>query len=152
MDTKRGAETTCIETGYVDEGLATVKRVYVEVFMEKHQKKGNYQRRCLSKTLQMSRGKLLQKILRPDLKLLEDFGQSSNIIKLYQYRNKNDKLYAQKVDKGINRKILKNSNEMEQCLQGGRGGDGKTVSQSRYFLKIRWRKLAFGYKRKSRVK
>ena len=25
----------CIETGYVDEGLATVKRVYVEVFMEK---------------------------------------------------------------------------------------------------------------------
>ena len=47
------------------------------------------------------------------MKLLEDFGQSSNIIKLYQYRSKNDKLYAQKVYKGTNRKILKNSNEME---------------------------------------
>ena len=32
---------------------------------------------------------------------------------------------------------------------GGRGGDGKTVSQSRYFLKIRRRELAFGYKRKT---
>ena len=35
MDTKRWGGTTCIETGYVDEGLATVKRVSVEVFMEK---------------------------------------------------------------------------------------------------------------------
>lgn len=45
MDTKKVKTTTCIEIGYVNEGLATVKRALCSSW-EKHQKKGNYQRKC----------------------------------------------------------------------------------------------------------
>lgn len=88
------------------------------------------------------------------MKLLEDLGQSSNIIKLHQYRSKNDKLLVDKrwIMEQIGR-YCKNSSEREYCdLRVPEVEMVRRFLSLGIFLNMRWRELAVVYKRKDTVK
>ena len=86
------------------------------------------------------------------MKLLEDLGQSSNIIKLHQYRSTNDKLLVDKtwIMEQIGR-YCKSSSEREYCDFRVLEAEMVRFLNLGIFLNMRWRELAAVDKRKNTV-